>query len=380
MHVHNVLSIIYIGMKLSEYFTKEKIIELYERYERQVTSAGFVFGFVMDNLTLRRIDLLIENIVLITYVAVAGASIVIYNLWEYGRLRGRVADVVAPWLPLVMQIAFGALFSGYVVFYSRSGSLVASWPFLFLLAFLLVGNEFFRKRYQQLVFQISIFYIAIFTFTIFFLPVVFRTLGPVVFIASGLLSLALIAGFLYVFMHAMPARMQQYRRLLAASIGGIYAAINILYFTNVIPPIPLSLKDAGAYHSVTRVADGYSAMGEDAPWYAFLRPYEIVHTTGEESIYFYSAVFAPTRLSTVIVHEWQYFDERAKRWTTRSRISFPIVGGRDGGYRGYTLKTAPEPGRWRVNVETNRGQLLGRQTFRVERVAETPVLVEKILE
>ena len=36
------------------------------------------------------------------------------------------------------------------------------------------------------------------------------------------------------------------------------------------------------------------------------------------------------------------------------------VGGRDGGYRGYTTKSTPAAGRWRVNIETSDGLLIGR--------------------
>ena len=54
-----------------------------------------------------------------------------------------------------------------------------------------------------------------------------------------------------------------------------------------------------------------------------------------------------------------------------------IAGGRDGGYRGYSLTTV-NSGNWRVNIETERGQLIGRVKFKVE--AGTSKLTGKVLE
>jgi hypothetical protein len=347
-----------------QFFTQEKIQYYYERYERRVSSAAFLFGFIMDNLTLKRIDLLFENIVLFSYIIIASVSISVMNFWEGGKLRGRFFEIIVPWLPLVMQFAFGGLFSGFVVFYARSASFVISWPFILMLAVLLIGNEFFRKHYQQFTFQISMLFIALFSFFIFFLPVVFKTFGAETFILSGIVSVIGI-GMLVRFLQRAQFVSTRKRHVVRYSIVSIYIGMHVLYFTNIIPPIPLALKEVGIYYSVERTFDGYHLQGNDRPWYAFLQITETIHTVPFDSLSLYSAVFAPTKLTTDIVHEWQYFDEDKDIWITRSRVQFPITGGRDGGYRGYSVKSRVEEGRWRVNVETARGQLLGRKIFQV---------------
>jgi hypothetical protein len=48
---------------------------------------------------------------------------------------------------------------------------------------------------------------------------------------------------------------------------------------------------------------------------------------------------------------------------TTDRLDYKIQGGRDGGYRGYTMKRNVQPGKWRVDVETNEGMILGRIPF-----------------
>ncbi len=163
----------------------------------------------------------------------------------------------------------------------------------------------------------------------------------------------------------------------AGSIGGILLIINVLYFTHLIPPIPLSLRAAGIYHSVVRTQEGaYRASGEKMSIFERLtHSYPVVHINGEP-LYFFSAIFAPTTFSTSIVHVWQYYEEDTKTWTTKYHFTFPITGGRDEGYRGYSIKNNIIPGHWRVRVETTRGELLGSETF-VVMLATSPILLEE---
>jgi len=77
-------------------------------------------------------------------------------------------------------------------------------------------------------------------------------------------------------------------------------------------------------------------------------------------------VFAPVHFTMKIVHSWQHYNGKRKRWVPVSVVSYPINGGRDGGYRGYTIKTNPGPGEWRVDISTGDGHLLGRIRFSVD--------------
>ena len=46
-------------------------------------------------------------------------------------------------------------------------------------------------------------------------------------------------------------------------------------------------------------------------------------------------------------------------------MGFEISGGREGGFRWYSKKFTITAGKWRVKVETGRGQILGRIEFAV---------------
>jgi len=148
-----------------------------------------------------------------------------------------------------------------------------------------------------------------------------------------------------------------------------------MYFTDILPPIPLALKDAGVYHLVARTGGGnYATLEETGHWYDFFQIYQKVHWVPGTPLYFYSAVFAPTRLDTTIGHDWQHYDDTAGKWVDLGKVSFPIYGGTDYGYRGWSEKTALSPGLWRVDVTTDRGQVLGRTRFEIISVStSTPM-------
>ncbi|TSC69737.1 MAG: hypothetical protein G01um101470_995, partial [Parcubacteria group bacterium Gr01-1014_70] len=174
----------------------EKTKEYFRHYERHLSSAGLIVGFVVDNLTLKRIDLLFENLVLFSYLAVAGVGIFFVNMREEGRLRNKFFEEIHEFLPVIVQFAFGNLFSGLFVFYSRGSSFSHNWPFIVLLLGLLIGNEFFKERYMRLTFHVSVFFVALFSFFIFFVPVVAGAMGVWVFLVSGAAALVITGGFI----------------------------------------------------------------------------------------------------------------------------------------------------------------------------------------
>lgn len=354
----------------------KRIKELYKKYEHYASITAFLLGFVIDNFTLTRIDLLFENLVFATYLLAAGLGIFVFQYARSRRKIGWLSNKILIFAPLVIQFAFGGLFSGYFVFYSRSASFAASWLFVLMIALLIGGNEFFKKRYARLEFQISIFFIALFSFAIFYIPIIVHSISAWVFILSGVVSLALIRLFVLMLSRVAPDRVGQSRKRLFTSILSIYFIFNALYFTNIIPPIPLSLKDMDVYYSVERVGGGYSVTSEKFEWYEFYKKFkDTYYSVPGNQLYLYSAVFSPTDLDITIFHKWQYFDERKDEWVESDRLGFEIVGGRDGGYRGYSKKTYLSEGKWRVDVITERNQVIGRKTFKVEGQELLPELV-----
>ncbi len=354
----------------------QRIKTLYEKYERRFSSLAFLAGFVWDNLTLTRVDLWLDNLILLWYLFLASLGILAINAYEAGRWRHNVFAKTAKFFPLAVQFAFGGIFSGFFVFYSRSASLITSWPFLSLLFFLLIGNEFFRERYSRFTFQLSIFFTALFSYAIFAVPVITRKMGADIFILSGLFSLAVVAFIALLLFWTSPARFRHSRKMLFISIGAIYFTFNFLYFADIIPPLPLTLKEAGVYHAVTRLPGGeYEVSSEPVPWYViFQEQQNTFHRFGDSPVYVYTSIFAPTKLNAKILHRWSYYDEKKGDWRETDQMGFAITGGRDGGYRGFTFKQNLNPGFWQVEVIAERGQTLGKIRFKLEEVNSPPEL------
>lgn len=286
------------------------------------------------------------------------------NAYEEGRFKKLISEKFYLFIPAIVQFVFGGLFSAFFVFYSRSGSFVASWPFIVMLGALLVGNEFVQKHYARLTFQVSVFYVIIFSYLIFLVPIITKDIGVKSFLISGLTSLVLLGLFIQILLRLTTKKVKEQRNKIRIYIVSIFVFINFLYFTNSIPPIPLSLQDIGVYHAVSRVGGNYEVIEEkQSNWKRLFG--SKVHINKGEELYVWSSIFAPTKINTNIVHKWQYYDETKGDWVDAGTIRFPITGGRDGGYRGYSAKQIKEFGDWRVSVENERGQLIGRINFEV---------------
>jgi hypothetical protein len=352
----------------------EQLIAWHERF---TSPLSLVIGFLIDNfIILRRIDLWEGNALLLFHLIMAPSAIVLLNAIESGRVRNPRIVALAPALPVVVQFDFGGLFSAFVALYSRSAGFIGTWIFIAALAILLVGNERFRRMYMRFSVQVAMYFTALFLFLIFFLPVVFHQIGTLMFITSGLASVGGAALLLYVLSLASPEIERKERTRSARSIAIIFFVLNALYFTNLIPPLPLALKDAGVYHALAHTPDGnYALTGEVSPWYERIIPgSETFHLMLGDTAIVFTSVFAPSGLSTPIFHEWQHYDEEVGKWVTTTTLAFTINGGRDGGFRGYTQKSGLALGKWRVNVITPSGLIVGRVSFTVVDVSSTQTL------
>jgi len=107
---------------LYQYLSVKQIRQLHERYETHFSALALTAGFIFDSLTLRRIDLWAENAAILVFLLIAGLAIVLMHYVNTGWLQevsifGHQPFAQAGWwLPLVMQFAFGGLFSMFLVF------------------------------------------------------------------------------------------------------------------------------------------------------------------------------------------------------------------------------------------------------------------------
>lgn len=359
-----------------------KFSYFYKRFEKWISPVGLIYGFIFTTLTLTRVDAWLENFWIILHIAIAGFGIIALTLFENKATQKTEEEKnkIHFYLTLIIQFAFGGLFSTFFVFYMRSSSLTDSWLFLTILLTLLVGNELWKKHYQRLTFQISVLFISIYLFLVFLLPVIFHRLGSDLFIYAGLSSLLITFFFTFLLRKFSQEKFQKSHNPLKISLISIFVLMNGLYFTDIIPPIPLSLKQSSVYHGIIKDSNGnYLAQSEPAIWQNYFNRYPVFHTRAGEQVYAFSAIFSPVNFATEIIHQWQYYDEVKKEWVNYNKVTLPIVGGREGGFRTYSIGNSLGIGLWRVKVITPAGQTLGNINFKVENSPVIPELITKVL-
>ena len=246
-----------------------------------------------------------------------------------------------------------------------------AWPFLLFLLLVFLVSEYFYRYHARLVFTSVLFFFALYSYAIFALPIYVGMISTVIFLISGLIAIGVFVLFTILLRLLIRERFQSDVWKIRIGAFCVLALINVFYFTNILPPLPLSAKAGGVYHSVWRVPGAYLANDEaDQSWQVrYLGFSPTLHVTSGESLYAYGSVFAPTSLTTTIAHRWQWYDSVKKEWVTKAKITYPIVGGRDGGYRGYSYMPVSDEGKWRVDIETADGRSITRLPFTVEQVA-----------
>jgi hypothetical protein len=348
-------------------------------YERHISAASMVGGFIFDNWILGRPDVAETQLIYLFYLSMAFVSIALLHLMEVRDLGERYSRVRFL-LVLATQFSFGSLWSALLIFYSRSAVIATSWPFMLMLFALFIGNEVLSKYFTRIVFSLILLFFILFALAVFVLPVYVHAIGPWVFAASG--GLAWITFILYMRIIRWIGGKKFFKDRGAAFAGaaGVYALVNLLYIADLIPPLPLALTNSGVYHAIAKKGDFYSTTGEvPDPWYIAWRKPPVVHIPKGQPVYLFSSVFAPVKLHTKISHRWQWYSTKKKSWLTRSVVTFAVNGGRDGGYRGYTVKRNPLDGQWRVDITTVDNRLIGRVNFTLAYQDVPPPLVTKLL-
>lgn len=341
--------------------------QFYVRYERQLVPLMLVIGVVIDVATFRSIDLTTAFALLGVYTVLAGVMILFMHHHDarHGIFeRPSSTNYLRIVAPLIVQFTLGALLSAALVFYWFSGNFIVSWPLFVLLIALMAGNDVFREHYLRPTVQIAVFYFVLFSTLATALPSLVGSISPTIFVVAGVVSLALMAGY-----HIALFRVRPDLRLMRPSpwisMCGIFLVMNAAYFLNIIPPIPLSLTQSGVYYSIERRGSEYALEAPEQSWLESFLPGQTIELKPGQRVYAFASIFAPVDLNTTVIHDWQRLTDDG--WVSVNRLFYSIVGGRHDGYRGYSYITNHTEGKWRVNVETLRGQVIGRISFTIER-------------
>ena len=339
----------------------------YLKAKRHWLTVIFLLGFVTDYLLLNRIDDKFDNAILLFYVVLATGSLLLFYVGVSDKWGYKWSPKLLKYTPPLMQYSFGGLLSGMLIFYGRSGDIFVSWPFMILILAVIIINEVVKKQSDRLLYNLGVYFIGLFSYFILVVPVFVSQIGDLIFIGSGLLALLAMILLVRVLGKIIPNFLAMQKRELVFIIGSSYVLFNAFYFLNVIPPIPLSLTELSIYQSVERTSlGGYKIVKEQDNWYEVL-PFisSDFNPLSGQGAYCFARVYAPTKLSTNIVHRWEYKDANGK-WQEHFVTEYRITGENERGYRGYTNVRNIQSGKWRCSVENARGQVLGRLTFDID--------------
>ena len=348
--------------------------KLYNRNNHLVPPTLFLGGVGWDAVTLRRIDALVDNIILAVYLGLLGAFIMLTAFDRGDKLMFKPLKHLSGWSNGAIQFLCGGLFSAYVIYYTQSASLTTASLFLLLLVGLLVANEFIWDKTEigNLYVLFGIYFMAVFCYFTFFLPIVFGTMGYGLFVLSGIISVVIVgAMLLLLYRKGVFETTKSYLGALGVVVA-LLLLMNLFYVQHWIPPVPLALRHGGMYRAVDIKGDAYVLTYNATPWYAFWdNPGEEVYEYRPgDTVHCFAAVFAPTKLEASVYHRWQVYDADDKTWVDTDRIGYRVEGGRDNGYRGSTFKQNVQPGTWRVTIETEDERPIGRVNFEIVKASE----------
>ncbi len=354
--------------------TESKLYEGYQRLQafrqrhaKAEIAVFFAAGFLFDILTLSRIDDVATLVQQGLYLVLLGAFMIMDERYRAGLAAPpRWLAQVWRFSPEVIHFLFGSLLSSFTLFYLKSSSGFSSILFMSILGALLVANELPRVRERGPVVRFALLSLCLTSYGALLLPVVLGFIRKWMFLTVVVLACAVI-GWCVRALFRWTGEAPSVRRRVAAPALGMQAILVVAYFTGAIPPVPLSVQFIGIYHEV--VPPGAQAATEGGG-----RTYELRHQrpwwkvwhNGDQDfsarpgdiVYCFARVFAPRGFRDAIYVRWLW-QGRDGGWLDRGRARLGILGGRGDGFGTFATKKNYQPGRWRVEIETDDGRDIG---------------------
>lgn len=327
--------------------------------------AFFIGGFLADILLLDRVDGLLQFAQVLSYTLILSILVRLAVL-ENRKFWSPQGFTLKVWKynELAIHFLLGSLLNLYSIFYFKSASIMTSIVFLVAIAALLLINEFLRTEKFQLIIILILYYICLTSFWILLIPTLMGQVGFFPF----LLSLIATGLSLWLFDVTLPRddrnvikplEFKTSVRQFNFRIGsGVILFFLVSYYFQLIPPVPLSVNYAGIFHKVEKINNRFILTHQNPEWKFWNNGDQIFQARPNDKIIAYSEIFAPNRFKDQIFVRWLLKTEQG--WQQQDRIPLTIIGGRDNGFRGYTIKSNYQAGKYRVQIETTDERVIGR--------------------
>jgi len=344
---------------------KTNFTYLKARYGKYYPASFFLLGLLFDIFTTGRIDHQITLIQQAIFLFLLGMLLSFEVLIKFKALTlSKIGEKLWTYHLPLMHFFFGGLLSAFTIFYFKSASLLTSFTFMSFLFLVLAANESERFRNFGLITRSCLFSLCLVTYFNYFIPIVIGQIGLIPFLISLWTSL----GGCGIVLYFLNKKIHQ-KKFLLHQVGIPFLVINIIFFSlhllQAIPPVPISIQFMGIYHKVGKSHGSY-LLYHQRPWWKFWHQgdQDFLARKGDP-VYCFVRIFSPARFQDKTYMRWLYYDDK-RGWKTWDVVPIPIIGGREEGYRGWSLKRNFQSGKWQVRVETKDQREIGRISFNIE--------------
>lgn len=337
---------------------REKFLSHYQVNELKYAIGFFLAGFIFDVFTLSSVDDPLSILQQVVYLTVI-AGILYYDFLAAQKLFVPKKFLkVWQYREFIMHFLFGSLLSVYSLFFLKSASLFSSIAFILLIIGLLVANELPQVQKSRADFKVALWVLCVFCFFSMLIPVILTFVGWIPFGLTCILT-GLVIWLIYRGLAEKVGDKVLVRKTLINPGATVIALFLIFYAVGWIPPVPLATQTMGIYHGLEKTDGKFILSYERPAWKFWQSGDQDFKARPGDQIFFFSEIYSPARFADQVIIHWLFKDSK-RGWVTADKVPMSITGGRERGFRGYSVKSNYQPGRWRVQVETTDGREIGR--------------------
>ncbi len=332
--------------------------------KHHITTLLFVGGFIFDLIILPEAGHTLTVWLGVLYLSIVAAGIALREWVISQNTASKTEQKIFSFLTFSIAYFSGSSLSFISVYAIRSAAFSVSWPLLLLLLLCVLVNELVSSHHFRFTLDVGVLLVAVFFFVVFNVPLVLKVQNDMTFVISAGVAIGVSLVYLYLLQFSSESASEEAPRLYALAVG-IPMFISMLYFLNVIPAVPLSLRSGGVYHNIVRNERGefLGTQEMDTRFFSSFRV-PVYHLDSQgDGVFFFSSVNAPAQLTAPISHTWEYYDPIRGIWEEKTTVSFTLAGGREDGYRAYSKKENVIDGLWRVTVKVDSKRVVGRMKF-----------------
>ena len=335
------------------------LLTYYRNNEIRCDIAFFVAGIIFDIFTLSSIDDPFAIIQQVIYLVIIGTFIFLeFSLTKTDLKENSMWKSTWDYHPLIVHFLLGSLLSAYSLFFIKSASLFSSVFFILMMISLLVFNEMKRLQNSTWNFKWSLFLLCVFCFFSMTTPLWMGFVGWTPFLFSIACTIGVLAAYNHFLKIKIPNVLNLKRRLIIPGVLTITLLFSF-YLLGWIPPVPLAATHIGIYHHIEKKGDQYFLAHERPAWKIWHSGDQDFLAKPGDKIYFFAKLYSPSGFKDSVFLHWHFYDSKLG-WSSTDRIPMAINGGREEGYRGYSVKQNYQEGEWKISVETTDGREIGR--------------------